>query len=74
MSVEASQNDPAKGPHLLKRLILLLDWLPHYRLCWLRNDFLAGVTVWAVMVPTALYTYPQILDTPLRWTISPPLR
>ncbi len=32
----------------------VLEWLSHYRLAWLRNDLIAGLTVWAVMVPTAL--------------------
>jgi high affinity sulfate transporter 1 len=32
----------------------MLDWLAHYQLAWLRSDLVAGVTVWAVMVPTAL--------------------
>ncbi len=29
-------------------------WLSRYRPPWLRNDLIAGLTVWAVMVPTAL--------------------
>jgi high affinity sulfate transporter 1 len=31
-----------------------LHWISHYRFGWLRNDLIAGFTVWAVMVPTAL--------------------
>ena len=38
----------------LKQYVPLWDWLSHYRFAWLRHDFLAGLTVWAVMVPTAL--------------------
>ena len=53
MTSEAPTN-PKKGSRLSKRLVPLLDWLPHYRIGWLRNDLVAGVTVWAVMVPTAL--------------------
>lgn len=30
------------------------DWLSRYRLPWLRNDLIAGLTVCVVMVPTAL--------------------
>lgn len=38
----------------LKQYIPLWDWLSHYQFAWLRNDLIAGLTVWAVMVPTAL--------------------
>jgi high affinity sulfate transporter 1 len=38
----------------LKQFVPLWDWLSHYRFAWLRHDLLAGLTVWAVMVPTAL--------------------
>ncbi len=38
----------------LKQFVPLWDWLPNYQLAWLRQDLIAGLTVWAVMVPTAL--------------------
>jgi high affinity sulfate transporter 1 len=38
----------------LKQYVPLWDWLSHYRFAWLRHDLLAGLTIWAVMVPTAL--------------------
>jgi high affinity sulfate transporter 1 len=38
----------------LKQYVPLWDWLSHYQLAWFRNDLIAGLTVWAVMVPTAL--------------------
>ena len=31
-----------------------MTWISHYRAGWLRNDLIAGFTVWALMVPTAL--------------------
>jgi SulP family sulfate permease len=42
----------SQGP--LRNFVPMLDWLSQYQLSWLRRDFLAGVSVWAVMVPTAL--------------------
>ena len=32
----------------------ILEWLPDYRREWLRDDLVAGATVWAIMIPTAL--------------------
>ena len=53
----------AKDPRLLKRIVPLLDWLSYYHSGWLRNDLIAGFTVWAVMVPTAL-AYTGIAGVP----------
>lgn len=39
---------------ILRQWLPIAQWLPEYRLAWLRNDIMAGLTVWAVMVPTAL--------------------
>jgi high affinity sulfate transporter 1 len=39
---------------LLRDLVPMLGWLRDYQAAWLRRDLVAGVTVWAVMVPTAL--------------------
>ena len=61
----------------LKQYIPMCGWLSHYQFDWLRNDLIAGLTVWAVMVPTALaYTgiagvYPVIgLDTDFAWWLD----
>jgi high affinity sulfate transporter 1 len=32
----------------------ILEWLPQYRRSWLGGDLVAGATVWAIMIPTAL--------------------
>ena len=40
--------------NLIIRCLPILAWLPGYQQSWLRADFIAGLTVWAVMVPTAL--------------------
>ncbi len=51
---------------LLSRLakkLPILDWLPRYNKKWLRADFIAGVSVWALMVPEAL-AYAGIAGVP----------
>jgi high affinity sulfate transporter 1 len=39
---------------VLKTYVPPVGWLSRYRLSWLRHDLIAGLTIWAVMVPTAL--------------------
>ena len=38
----------------MKRFIPMADWLPGYQRSWLGGDFLAGATVWAVLIPSAM--------------------
>jgi high affinity sulfate transporter 1 len=47
----------------LKRYLPILDWLPRYERSWLRHDIVAGMAVWAVMVPQAM-AYAGIADVP----------
>ena len=49
--------------HWLLRYIPILHWLPNYQLSWLRADIIAGLTVWAVMVPEAM-AYAGIAGVP----------
>ena len=49
-----TRTNPKKHSYSLTKFIPLLTWISHYRLGWLRNDLIAGFTVWALMVPTAL--------------------
>jgi len=39
---------------LFERCLPMLTWLPQYQWSWLKADIIAGLTVWAVMVPTAM--------------------
>ena len=60
---------------LAQRLLPVLDWLPVYRRDWLLPDVLAGLAVWAVMVPEGM-AYAGIVGVPAimgLYTIVPPL-
>jgi high affinity sulfate transporter 1 len=49
--------------HWLLRYLPILQWLPRYQLSWLRADIVAGLTVWAVIVPEAM-AYAGIAGVP----------
>jgi high affinity sulfate transporter 1 len=58
-----------------RRLLPILGWLPAYRREWLLPDVLAGLAVWAVMVPEGM-AYSGIVGVPPitgLYTIVPPL-
>src|SRR5262245_28895262 len=46
-----------------RRLLPILGWLPTYRREWLVPDILAGVAVWAVVVPEGM-AYSGIVGVP----------
>jgi high affinity sulfate transporter 1 len=51
------------------------DWLPHYQRAWASADVLAGLAVWAVMVPEGM-AYAGIVGVPAimgLYTLVPPL-
>src|SRR5260370_3699640 len=65
----------AHSPLVLRRLLPVLGWLPAYRRACLRPDVLAGLAVWARMVPEGIaYSgmggVPPIMGI---YTIVPPL-
>ena len=65
----------AHSPLVLRRLLPVLGWLPAYRRAWLLPDVLAGLAVWAVMVPEGM-AYAGIVGVPPimgLYTIVPPL-
>ena len=47
------QHDKEK-PGLIVRYVPILHWLPHYNKAWLSGDIVAGLSVWALMVPQCL--------------------
>src|SRR4051812_10373666 len=57
------------------RLLPVLGWLPGYKREWLLPDVLAGLAIWAVMVPEGM-AYAGIVGVPPimgLYTIVPPL-
>jgi high affinity sulfate transporter 1 len=65
----------APRPSLARRLLPVLNWLPAYRRDWFVPDVMAGLAVWAVMVPEGM-AYAGIVGVPPimgLYTIVPPL-
>jgi sulfate permease, SulP family len=65
----------ARPASIAQRLFPILRWLPAYRRDWLLTDALAGLAVWAVMVPEGM-AYAGIVGVPPimgLYTIVPPL-
>src|SRR5215468_10499705 len=68
----ANNSGVASAAH---RLLPILDWIPSYRRDWLLPDVLAGLALWAVMVPEGM-AYAGIVGVPPimgLYTIVPPL-
>jgi high affinity sulfate transporter 1 len=60
---------------IAQKVLPILGWLPVYRGVWLLPDILAGVAVWAVMVPEGM-AYSGIVGVPPimgLYTVIPPL-
>jgi high affinity sulfate transporter 1 len=65
----------ARHVSTVQRVLPILAWLPPYRREWLLPDALAGVALWAVMVPEGM-AYSGIVGVPPisgLYTIVPPL-
>jgi SulP family sulfate permease len=53
-------------PSALVRAVPMLGWLPHYQKAWLTFDLLAGLSVWALVVPQAL-GYAVVVGVPAQY-------
>ena len=53
-------------PGGLARFLPIVNWLPKYNRSWLRTDIIAGLSVWALMVPTSL-GYAAISGVPVQY-------
>ena len=65
----------ASSASIARRLLPVLSWFPAYQRAWLLPDVLAGLAVWAVMVPEGM-AYAGIVGVPAimgLYTIVPPL-
>jgi SulP family sulfate permease len=63
MATAHSAGDGSRGPGILKRYLPILEWMPEYQLAWLRYDIVAGLAVWAVLVPSSM-AYAGIAGVP----------
>jgi sulfate permease, SulP family len=64
--VTVRSSDGAREPSWLARALPIVDWLPHYRRVWLSRDLIAGVTVWAVLIPESI-AYASIAGVPVQY-------
>ena len=55
-----------KRPSALVRFLPILGWLPNYKMSWLMGDIVAGLSVWALMVPQSL-GYAGISGVPVQY-------
>ena len=62
---EVPPNDNGESGFLARRLPIL-HWLPRYSKSWLTGDIVAGLSVWALMVPQAL-GYAAISGVPVQY-------
>ncbi|MDH6230793.1 SulP family sulfate permease [Mesorhizobium soli] len=72
---EQSHNAARLTPIVKRQLLPIAAWLPGYQRDWLVPDILAGLAVWAVMVPESM-AYSGIVGVPPimgLYTIVPPL-
>src|SRR5580704_597712 len=75
MEMKTGMSISARPRSIARRLLPVLSWLPDYRRDWLLADILAGLAVWAVMVPEGM-AYAGILGVPPimgLYTLVPPL-
>ena len=66
MSTGAVDAEDTEESGWLSRHVPILHWLPRYDRSWLRNDVIAGLSVWALMVPTSL-GYASISGVPVEY-------
>jgi SulP family sulfate permease len=50
----------------VRRYVPILAWLPHYDRRWLAADTLAGLSVWALLVPQSL-AYATLAGVPVQY-------
>jgi high affinity sulfate transporter 1 len=61
MAIEAVQS-----PSGVARYLPILRWLPRYERRWLSVDVMAGLSVWALLVPSAL-AYSSVAGVPVQY-------
>ncbi|HEX5859389.1 MAG TPA: sulfate permease [Microbacterium sp.] len=61
-----SSRDDAAKPGLAHRIFPILGWLPTYQRGWLAGDAVAGLSVWALLVPQCL-AYATLAGVPVEY-------
>ena len=56
----------SKAKRFIHRHLPITEWLPAYKREWLTGDVIAGLTVWALLVPEAL-AYADIAGVPVQY-------
>ena len=59
-------DNQASKPTGLAAYLPIVSWLPKYERSWLKTDVIAGLSVWALMVPTSL-GYATISGVPVQY-------
>src|SRR5512137_567549 len=54
MTASTPPTHVSKDQSALSRFLPILKWLPRYDRSWLTADFLAGLTLWGLVVPEAM--------------------
>ena len=65
----------AASSSMAQRLLPALGWMPAYRRKWFMPDLMAGLAVWAVMIPESM-AYASIVGVQAimgLYTVVPPL-
>ena len=63
---EVKAKEHADNTGRLARCLPIISWLPNYDRAWLKTDIIAGLSVWALMVPTSL-GYATISGVPVQY-------
>jgi SulP family sulfate permease len=66
MADNKKKEAPEGGSGGIARFLPIVSWLPNYNRAWLRSDLIAGLSVWALMVPTSL-GYAAISGVPVQY-------
>jgi SulP family sulfate permease len=61
-----ARSAPEKKSNPVVRAMPIIDWLPRYQKSWLAPDLLAGLSVWALVVPQAL-AYASVVGVPAQY-------
>ena len=64
--MHAPTTDSRAKPGLIVRYLPILAWLPEYDRSWLRADTVAGLSVWALLVPQSL-AYASLVGVPVQY-------